>query len=183
MPWAHICSNQELICLGLTLEDWIQLVLLPMGVNMLQHSSIVFRRRKVNWWALVMRYIFEWYNSDIFLLIDEIIHFHKQIIFGPNSTTLVFHMARSLGSHFKNLWVKENATEKSIPSGPWQMPRKKFNIVVTNLEHDTNVSPFVRMAEDLEVNSIVHFISWEKYYRQNCDIVMTCLILIMNCRI
>ena len=89
----------------------------------------------------------------MFLLIADIIHFHKQIIFGPNSTTLVFHMARSLGSHFKNLWVKENATEKSIPSGPWQMPRKKFNIVVTNLEHDTNVSPFVRMAEDLEVNS------------------------------
>ena len=119
-------------------------------------------------------------NSDIFLLIDEIIHFHKQIIFGPNSTTLVFHMARSLGSHFKNLWEKENATEKSIPSGPWQMPRKKFNIVVTNLEHDTNVSPFVRMAEDLEVNSIVHFIHSENY---NCDIVMTRLILFMYCRI
>ena len=98
-------------------------------------------------------------NSNIFLLISEIIHVHKQIIFGPNSTTLVFHMARSLGSYFKNLWAKENTTDKSIPSGPWQMPRKKFNIVVTNLEHDTNVSPFIRMAEDLEVNSIVHFIS------------------------
>ena len=86
-------------------------------------------------------------------------------------------MARSLGSHFKNLLVKENATEKSIPSGPWQMPRKKFNIVVTNLEHDTNVSPFVRMAEDLEVNSIVHFIHSENY---NFDIVMTCVILIIH---
>ena len=33
------------------------------------------------------------------------------------------------------------------------MPMTKFNIVVTNLEHDTNVSPFVRMAEDLQVGS------------------------------
>ena len=31
------------------------------------------------------------------------------------------------------------------------MPLAKFNLVVTNLEHDTNVSPFVRMAEDLQV--------------------------------
>ena len=33
------------------------------------------------------------------------------------------------------------------------MPLTKFNIVVTNLEHDTNVTPFVRMAEDLQVGS------------------------------
>ena len=75
-------------------------------------------------------------------------------MFGPNSTTLVFHIARSLGSHFKEMWDKEKSNQAgdfSRPTGPWQMPLPKYNVVVTNLEHDTNVSPFVRMAEDLQV--------------------------------
>ena len=82
------------------------------------------------------------------------VSYFLQIVFGPNSTTLAFHMARSLGSHFKNLWEKEKSAKSdqcSAPAGAWQMPLKKYNLVVTNLEHDTNVSPFVRMAEDLEV--------------------------------
>ena len=76
-------------------------------------------------------------------------------MFGPNSTTLVFHIARSLGNHFKELWEKEydKSRDSSAPKGPWQMPISKYNVVVTNLEHDTNVSPFVRMAEDLKVLS------------------------------
>ena len=76
-------------------------------------------------------------------------------MFGPNSTTLAFHISRSLGSHFKDLWEKEHNSSASnceLPVGPWQMPTPKYNIVVTNLEHDTNVSPFVRMAEDLKVS-------------------------------
>ena len=78
-------------------------------------------------------------------------------------------MARSLGSHFKNLWEKEKSAKSeqcSAPAGAWKMPMKKYNLVVTNLEHDTNVSPFVRMAEDLEVtylfgmhhSSLSHFL-------------------------
>ena len=57
-------------------------------------------------------------------------------------------------SHFRELWDHEkhsSGTNKSLPAGPWQMPLTKLNLVVTNLEHDTNVSPFVRMAEDLQV--------------------------------
>ena len=91
-----------------------------------------------------------------FLNIALIVMKQFQIVFGPNSTTLAFHISRSLGSHFKNLWEKErssNTTNNQLPTGPWQMPLTKFNIIVTNLEHDTNVTPFVRMAEDLQVRS------------------------------
>ena len=76
-------------------------------------------------------------------------------MFGPNSTTLVFHMSRSLGYHFRERWQHEKNNgvgNKSSPSMGWYMPANKFNLVVTNLEHDTNVSPFVRMAEDLQVH-------------------------------
>ena len=49
------------------------------------------------------------------------------------------------------------------------MPLTKFNIVVTNLEHDTNVTPFVRMAEDLQVRSYkplprIFFKMFYRYY-------------------
>ena len=54
--------------------------------------------------------------------------------FGPNMSSLTFHMARSLASHFKEM-----------PAYP------NMNIVVSNLCHDANVSPWVRMAEDIGV--------------------------------
>ena len=52
------------------------------------------------------------------------------------------------------MWQNEKsnrASDSSVTTGPWHMPLTKFNLVVTNLEHDTNVSPFVRMAEDIQV--------------------------------
>ena len=67
-------------------------------------------------------------------------------------------MSRSLGYRFRQRWQCEKdseAADKASPSMAWHMPMKKFNIVVTNLEHDTNVSPFVRMAEDLQVHPIM----------------------------
>ncbi len=67
-------------------------------------------------------------------------------------------MSRSLGCHFRQRWEREKASaaaDKVSPSMAWHMPMKKFNIVVANLEHDTNVSPFVRMAEDLQVRPVM----------------------------
>ena len=68
---------------------------------------------------------------------------------------MVFHIARSLGCHFRDMWENEKkgkSVDNSSPTMAWCKPMEKYNIIVTNLEHDTNVSPFVRMAEDLRVS-------------------------------
>ena len=49
-------------------------------------------------------------------------------------TSLTFHMARSLEDHFKTL-----------PGFP------HLNILVSQLCHDANVSPWLRLAENLDV--------------------------------
>jgi selenocysteine lyase/cysteine desulfurase len=49
-------------------------------------------------------------------------------------TSLTFHLARSLEDYLKGL-----------PSYP------NINIIVTNLDHDANVSPWVRLAENIGV--------------------------------
>ena len=68
--------------------------------------------------------------------------------FGPNMTSLTFHMARSIGYHLK-----------SLPA------YKHFNVVVMNLCHDANVSPWVRMAEDIGLE--VRFVNFKS---GNCTI-------------
>ena len=49
-------------------------------------------------------------------------------------TTLTFHMARSIEDHIKNL-----------PTFP------NVNIIVSDLCHDANVSPWARLAENLNI--------------------------------
>lgn len=49
----------------------------------------------------------------------------EQIVFGQNMTTLTFHLTHAMASHF----------------GPGD------EILVTRLDHDANISPWVRMAE------------------------------------
>ena len=49
-------------------------------------------------------------------------------------TTLTFHMARSIEDHIKNLSIYPNV-----------------NIIVSDLCHDANVSPWIRMAENLNI--------------------------------
>ena len=56
-----------------------------------------------------------------------------QITFGPNMTSLTFHMARSIEDHIKTL-----------PSFP------HLNVVLSQLCHDANVSPWLRLAENLD---------------------------------
>lgn len=51
-------------------------------------------------------------------------------------TTLTFHMARSLEDHLK-----------ALPGFP------HVNIVVSSLCHDANVSPWLRLAENLQIEA------------------------------
>lgn len=57
----------------------------------------------------------------------------EEITFGPNMTSLTFHMARSLEDHIKTL-----------PSFP------HLNVILSQLCHDANVSPWLRLAENLD---------------------------------
>lgn len=50
----------------------------------------------------------------------------KEIVFGPNMTTLTFALSRALG--------------KTLSEGD--------EVILTRMDHDANVSPWVRMAED-----------------------------------
>lgn len=54
----------------------------------------------------------------------------EEIIFGPNMTSLTFRISRALGQTF-------NAGD---------------TVVVTRLDHDGNIMPWVRMAEDRQMN-------------------------------
>lgn len=53
----------------------------------------------------------------------------EEIIFGPNMTSLTFQMSRALGKQL----------------------RPGDTIVVTRLDHDANISPWVKLAEDLHL--------------------------------
>lgn len=57
----------------------------------------------------------------------------KEIIFGPNFTTLTFHISRAMSTS----WSKGD------------------EIIVSKLDHDANVSPWVRAAEDRDVT--IHY--------------------------
>lgn len=58
----------------------------------------------------------------------------EEVTFGANMTSLTFHMARSIEDYLRNL-----------PAYP------NINIIVSNLCHDANVSPWVRLAENLGI--------------------------------
>ncbi len=61
----------------------------------------------------------------------------NEVVFGPNMTTLTFHLSRSLAKEWK-------------PGD---------NVIVTRLDHDANVRPWVLAAEDAGVE--VRFVSFQ----------------------
>ena len=62
----------------------------------------------------------------------------SEIVFGANMTTITYHLSRSIGKILTN----------------------KNNVVVTNLDHDANVSPWVQAASDK--NASVRRINFSK---------------------
>jgi len=69
-----------------------------------------------------------------------------EIIFGPNMTTLTFAMSRAIGRELK-------------PGD---------EIVVTRLDHDANVSPWLAMAEDRGLT-----VRWAEIDDENCTLDLT----------
>ena len=61
----------------------------------------------------------------------------EEIVFGANMTTLTFNISRSLGH-----WLKKGDT-----------------IVVTRMDHDGNVSPWLKLAEDIGCN--IHWVDFD----------------------
>jgi cysteine desulfurase family protein (TIGR01976 family) len=68
-----------------------------------------------------------------------------EVVFGPNMTTLTFAMSRAIGREFK-------------PGD---------EIVVTRLDHDANVSPWLAMAEDRGVT-----VRWAEIHDADCTLDM-----------
>lgn len=64
----------------------------------------------------------------------------EEIVFGPNMTTLTFHISRSLGRMFK-------------PGD---------TIVVTHMDHDGNISPWLMLAEDYNLR-----VRWVDFHPEN----------------
>ena len=78
-----------------------------------------------------------------------------EVVFGPNMTSLTFAMSRAIGREL----------------GPGD------EIVVTRLDHDANVSPWVAMAEDRGVT-----VRWADIHDQNCTLDMADLASKINDR-
>ena len=68
-----------------------------------------------------------------------------EVVFGPNMTTLTFAMSRAIGRELK-------------PGD---------EIVVTRLDHDANVSPWLAMAEDRGVT-----VRWAEIHDEDCTLDM-----------
>ena len=68
-----------------------------------------------------------------------------EVVFGPNMTTLTFAMSRAIGREFK-------------PGD---------EIVVTRLDHDANVPPWLAMAEDRGVT-----VRWAEIHDEDCTLDM-----------
>jgi cysteine desulfurase family protein (TIGR01976 family) len=66
-----------------------------------------------------------------------------EVVFGPNMTSLTFAMSRAIGREL----------------------RAGDEIVVTRLDHDANVSPWVAMAEDRGVT-----VRWAEIHDENCTL-------------
>ncbi len=66
-----------------------------------------------------------------------------EVVFGPNMTSLTFAMSRAIGREL----------------GPGD------EIVVTRLDHDANVSPWVTVAEDRGVT-----VRWAEFHAENCTL-------------
>ncbi len=78
-----------------------------------------------------------------------------EVAFGPNMTTLTYAMSRALGRELK--------------AGD--------EIVVTRLDHDANVSPWLAMAEDRGIT-----VRWAEIHDQDCTLDMADLAAKINSR-
>ena len=71
-----------------------------------------------------------------------------EVVFGPNMTTLTFAMSRAIG--------------RELNPGD--------EIVVTRLDHDANVSPWLAMAEDLQKEDRGITVRWAEIQDQDCTL-------------
>src|ERR1700686_3707601 len=73
-----------------------------------------------------------------------------ELVFGPNMTTLTFAISRAIGRELK-------------PGD---------EIVVTRLDHDANVSPWLAMAEDLQKEDRGVTVRWAEIHDNDCTLDM-----------
>jgi len=71
-----------------------------------------------------------------------------EIVFGPNMTTLTYAMSRAIGRDL----------------GPGD------EILVTRLDHDANVSPWLALAEDCQRNDKGVTIRWAEIHEEDCTL-------------
>jgi cysteine desulfurase family protein (TIGR01976 family) len=83
-----------------------------------------------------------------------------EVAFGPNMTTLTFAMSRAIGRELK-------------PGD---------EIVVTRLDHDANVSPWLQMAEDLNKQDRGVTVRWADIHDEDCTLDMADLASKINSR-
>src|ERR1700719_3008817 len=83
-----------------------------------------------------------------------------EVSFGPNMTTLTFAMSRAIGRDLK-------------PGD---------EIVVTRLDHDANVSPWLAMAEDLQKEDRGVTVRWAEIHDEDCTLDMADLASKINAR-
>jgi cysteine desulfurase family protein (TIGR01976 family) len=79
-----------------------------------------------------------------------------EIVFGPNMTTLTYAMSRAIGRAITGRAVKD----RELKPGD--------EIVVTRLDHDANVSPWLQMAEDFGLT-----VRWAEIHDEDCTLDMT----------
>jgi len=73
-----------------------------------------------------------------------------EVAFGPNMTTLTYAMSRAIGRELK----------------------RGDEIVVTRLDHDANVSPWLQMAEDLQKQDRGVTVRWAEIHDEDCTLDM-----------
>ena len=83
-----------------------------------------------------------------------------EVVFGPNMTTLTFAMSRAIGRDLK-------------PGD---------EIVVTRLDHDANVSPWLAMAEDLQKEDRGVTVRWAEIHDEDCTLDMADLASKINAK-
>jgi cysteine desulfurase family protein (TIGR01976 family) len=81
-----------------------------------------------------------------------------EIVFGPNMTTLTYAMSRAIG---RNL-------------GPGD------EILVTRLDHDANVSPWLALAEDCKRNGKGVTVRWAEIHKEDCTLDVEDLVAKLN---
>src|ERR1700723_485244 len=88
-----------------------------------------------------------------------------EVVFGPNMTTLTYAMSRAIA--------------RAISAGELGPGDE---IVVTRLDHDANVSPWLQMAEDLNKKGRGITIRWAEIHEEDCTLDMADLASKINSR-